>query len=208
VQFTVNEAPRVRITSPAADYRTAAGSPVIFSAEVTDDQQDKPDITWYSNGQLLGTGAVLALSDLASGTHAVTAEATDRFGLTGSSEGAGISVNVYQPLRIGDVSINNGIPTYLIGSDSPLPLSVALTGGTDVSSSWRVIQQETDVQAEGRSVSLNLSSQAFTAGPAVVRLRVEQLGAVVLQQDYPIELTDTAVFTVLHSGWTASRHSN
>jgi hypothetical protein len=196
VQFTVNEAPRVRITSPAADYHTAAGSPVIFSAEVTDDQQDKPGITWYSNGQLLGTGAVLAVSDFTPGTHAVTAEASDRFGLTGTSEGEGVSVTVYQPLRIGEVSINNGIPTYLVGSDSHMPLSVALTGGTDVSSSWRVIQQETDVQAAGQSVLLDISSQAFTAGPAVVRLRIEQLGAVVLQQDYPIEFTDTAVISV------------
>ncbi len=84
---STNTAPGVVITAPSDGTTVAAGAAIDFAASASDDEQGdlSAAITWSSSlAGPLGSGASLTLSDLALGTHVVTASVTDAGGLAGS----------------------------------------------------------------------------------------------------------------------------
>jgi hypothetical protein len=83
-----NTAPVVSIASPANNHRVTAGTPITFSGSANDAENGNlsSQLVWTSNLQgQIGVGASFAYSQLAAGTHIITASATDSGGLTGSA---------------------------------------------------------------------------------------------------------------------------
>jgi hypothetical protein len=197
IAFTVNEAPTVTITSPSANPSAVAGSSVILTAQVSDDQGGSPTVTWMlPEGEVAGTGDTIALSDLPVGTHTITAVAVDTYGLSsrdGDGTGAdSITLTIFDPLIADNVTVNSGIGTYLLGSGSPLGVSTSITGGVDPVVTWRVLQAAESVQASGRSTVLPVDENRFSSGTATVRITVEDRGAVQIVRDLPILFADQA----------------
>ena len=100
-----NTAPGVSITAPADGTTAVAGEAVGFAASA-DDLEDgdlSAAIAWTSDiAGPLGSGASLTLSDLAVGTHVVTASVIDAGGLPGS---ATVTLTVEAPNTAPGVSI-------------------------------------------------------------------------------------------------------
>src|SRR5207247_11072005 len=92
-----NAAPRVTITQPLDGSSAPAGTPLTFQATAIDgiDGNVTARISWVSdlNGPI-GTGGSIATSNLARGTHVITAQVADSTRLTGSD-----FVIVTAPLR-------------------------------------------------------------------------------------------------------------
>jgi hypothetical protein len=83
-----NTAPGVVIAAPADGAAFVAGEAVGFAASASDGEEGdlSAAIAWSSDlAGPLGSGASLALTDLAVGTHVVTASVTDTGGLPGSA---------------------------------------------------------------------------------------------------------------------------
>jgi hypothetical protein len=94
-----NTTPGVSIATPADGARSFVGTAVGFSASAGDveDGDLSAAIAWSSNlAGPLGSGASLTLSDLAAGTHVVTAAVTDSGGLVGSAT-VTLNLAVYTP---------------------------------------------------------------------------------------------------------------
>ncbi len=82
-----NAPPVVDITAPADGLSVGAGTTVTFAATADDDLDGdvSASIRWTSDlDGLLGSGGSVASSSLSTGTHVVTAEATDSASLAGS----------------------------------------------------------------------------------------------------------------------------
>jgi hypothetical protein len=85
---SANAAPTVRISAPASGTTVAADEAVDFTASASDAEDGDLSalIAWTSSlAGPLGSGPSLTLSDLPSGTHAVTAAVTDSGGRSGSA---------------------------------------------------------------------------------------------------------------------------
>ena len=81
-----NAPPAVLITAPASGSSYAQGIAASFTGTATDEDGNLSNaISWTSSLQgALGTGATVTRSDLAQGTHVVSASVTDSGGLTTS----------------------------------------------------------------------------------------------------------------------------
>jgi subtilisin family serine protease len=83
----VNRAPVVTITSPTAGAAFSTGTAITFTGSATDaeDGDRTASLVWTSNLQgQIGVGATFIVSNLAAGTHTITARATDTAGLAGT----------------------------------------------------------------------------------------------------------------------------
>ncbi|MGM0432434.1 MAG: hypothetical protein ACQEQU_06960, partial [Spirochaetota bacterium] len=195
LSFLVNEAPSVTITSPLAASRYRVGTPIISTAEVGDDQPADVTVDWeIVEGTSLGSGTSVVLESLPEGNHTLRATAEDQYGAVSSDE---VELRVYPPLNISQVQVNNQIGTYLLDSGEGIPVAAEITGGVDPSASWRLLQGETEaVLNASETGTLSTEQGGFTAGPAVVRLSVEDRGSVQYVQDYPMQLVGEAYITV------------
>src|SRR5207247_5722432 len=85
---TVNNPPVVAISAPAISSTVSYGSAITFTGSGTDAESGNctASLIWTSSldGQI-GTGGSFSTSALRSGTHTITAKATDPAGLTGSA---------------------------------------------------------------------------------------------------------------------------
>jgi len=83
----VNRAPVVTITSPTAGAAFTTGTAITFTGSATDaeDGDRTASLVWTSNLQgQIGVGATFIVSNLAAGSHTITARATDTAGLAGT----------------------------------------------------------------------------------------------------------------------------
>ncbi len=92
VTITVNPntAPVVRIIAPSANAEFKSGAAVVFQGTAMDveDGDITASLTWYSNlmgANPIGAGGTFTVTNLAVGTHTITASATNSGGLTGSA---------------------------------------------------------------------------------------------------------------------------
>src|SRR5207253_2361643 len=86
ITVVVNSTPTVTISSPTAGATFDPGAPVTLGAAASDPEDGSltANITWSSSRDgSLGTGSTITRSTLTSGTHTITAAATDSGGKTG-----------------------------------------------------------------------------------------------------------------------------
>src|SRR5207248_2355251 len=118
IVITINTTPAVTVTAPANNATYELGAAVTLSGTATDveDGTLTANITWISSRDgSLGTGSTITRSTLTSGTHVITAAATDSGGKTGR---ASITITV------------NDTPTVLITApttDAPREPGAAVT---------------------------------------------------------------------------------
>jgi hypothetical protein len=89
ITITVNATPVVAITTPANGSAHEPGANVSFTATATDAEEGDlaAVIAWASDRDgALGTGASISTTTLSTGTHVITASATDAGGRTGSAQ--------------------------------------------------------------------------------------------------------------------------
>src|SRR5207247_619744 len=126
ITLVVNATPTVTITAPAAGSTFEHGAPITFTATATDfeDGNLTGSIVWTSDRDgALGTGGTITTSALSTGTHVLTAAATDRGGKTGHAT-VTITINTTPVVSI-TAPANNA--TYELGA------AVTLSGtATDV----------------------------------------------------------------------------
>src|SRR5439155_684604 len=87
ITVTINATPHVAITAPATGSNYEPGTAVTFTATATDAEDGNlaARISWISSRDgVLGTGGSITTSTLSSGTHAITASATDSRGKSAS----------------------------------------------------------------------------------------------------------------------------
>jgi hypothetical protein len=121
-----NAAPALVITAPADGTTVSAGQAVGFAASASDaeDGDLSAAIAWTSSlAGPLGSGASLTLTNLAVGTHLVTASITDSGGLAASAERTLIVdatpvVGIASPQS--GLSVKAGTPIVFAGSASDL----------------------------------------------------------------------------------------
>jgi Big-like domain-containing protein len=82
-----NTAPVVTINSPSNNDSFAQGSSVTFTGTANDTQQGSltAGLVWKDGATQIGTGGSFSVSNLAVGSHTITASVTDSGGLTGSA---------------------------------------------------------------------------------------------------------------------------
>src|SRR5439155_1408097 len=126
ITVVVNSTPAVSISSPAASATFDPGAPVTLSAAASDleDGSLTAAIVWTSSRDGgLGTGGTITTSALSTGTHVLTASATDRGGKTGRAT-VTITINTTPAVTV-TAPANNA--TYELGA------AVTLSGtATDV----------------------------------------------------------------------------
>ncbi len=92
-----NVPPTVQVTSPAAGATFTAPATITVSADARDSDGTVTGISLYANGTLLGTAtaspASMSWSNVAAGTYAITAVATDNSGAKTTSSAVSITVN-------------------------------------------------------------------------------------------------------------------
>jgi plastocyanin len=102
VSIIVNALPTVNITSPTDGTIMAAPYSGTIQATATDSDGTISKVDFYANTNLLGTDTLspysLAVSNLAAGTHTLTAVATDNRGASNAS--AGVILSVVTPLPV------------------------------------------------------------------------------------------------------------
>jgi hypothetical protein len=89
ISILVNTAPVLSIDAPADGASFESGAPVTFTGTATDaeDGDLSPSILWDSSAASpIGTGASFTRSDLAVGTHLITAAVTDTGGKAGTAQ--------------------------------------------------------------------------------------------------------------------------
>jgi hypothetical protein len=90
-----NTAPVVIISSPSNNASFAQGTSVTFTGTADDDQQGSltAGLIWKDGPTQIGTGGSFSVSNLAVGSHTMTASVTDSGGLTGS---ASVTISITQ----------------------------------------------------------------------------------------------------------------
>jgi uncharacterized membrane protein len=119
-----NAAPSVTLTSPAAGATFSAPASITLTADATDLDGTIEDVKFYAGGALVGTSTsspfTVSWTNVAAGTYALSAVATDNEGATATS--APVSITV----------ANNTAPTVSItspagGATFAAPASITLT---------------------------------------------------------------------------------
>ena len=102
ITITVNATPTVEITAPADNSSFAPGTDVTFTATAADAEDGSltANLAWQSNRDgSLGTGGTVSRSDLSTGTHTITASASDGSGKTGTAQ-ITITIDAYPTVGI------------------------------------------------------------------------------------------------------------
>lgn len=171
-----NTAPTVTISSPANGTTVTQGTSVSFSGSANDAQDGNisASLVWTSsiNGQI-GTGASFSTSGLSTGTHTITARATDSGGLSGSAQ---ITLTVQAP---SPPAAPSGVTATNLGSgaarvnwtdNSNNETSFEIQRQTRVGNSW------TNTTTVG-SVGANVTTLTDTPGAGRYRYRVRSVNA-------------------------------
>lgn len=196
--FQVNQAPVIRITSPAPGTILATGTPVILSAAVEDDQPAGA-IRWRgANGAALGEGATLVLADLPRGAAQATAAVTDPYGAEAT---ASVAFSMYSPITASAPIVNEGQPVYLLAEGgTPLAARISIAGGLGPIAEWSIDQGANSVKKTGETVLFTPADlAAFGDGSVVVTVTVGEgqtapAGmATTIRKDTPIMLTRNAL---------------
>ncbi|MCX7027278.1 MAG: hypothetical protein NT061_07340 [Spirochaetes bacterium] len=202
VGFLVNGNPKVTIadTTPGGQY--AAGTPIVLSARVEDDQAYTGTIAWMKqDGTRIGDGNPFLLNNAAPGEWRIIGTAVDNYGAKGTGT---LSLRVYTPVSAITATINNGQPAYLVSEGSaPLAVRADYTGGIAPLVSWTLKQGERSVTKTGREAAFTYSDlTAFSEGPAFITALVvdsdlaNEGAREIFRRDYPVGLTRNALATL------------
>jgi plastocyanin len=125
-KIIVQQAPSVKLLSPATNALFVAAATVTLSAEATDADGTIKQVEFFSGSTLVGTDTTapfdLTLTNLASGNYTVSAKATDNRRASATSAAVGFLVDAPPAVRL--TSPTNG--TILL-SPGPLRLEAAAT---------------------------------------------------------------------------------
>jgi len=183
-----NTAPGISITAPADGSTVVAGEAVGFSASASDGEEGdlSTAIVWTSDlAGPLGSGASLTLTDLAVGTHVVTASVTDAGGLAGS---AAVTVVVVEPANtppgVTMLSPANGTT---VSAGTALVFSASADDPEDGDLSAAIAWSSSLSGPLGSGASLTLTS--LSRGTHVVTAAVIDAGALVASATVTVTVT-------------------
>ncbi len=136
---SVNAAPSVSITSPAANTSFAAPATVTITATAADTDGTISKVDFYNGATLLGTSTVapysFTWSNVAVGTYSLTAKATDDSGNTTTSTAINITVNVQNDGGISAIVA----PTATVGTTSVTPSVTLKNFGSNALTSAQIL---------------------------------------------------------------------
>jgi len=185
-----NAPPTVSITSPANGTVFAAGSTVTVDATAQDSDGSVAKVDFYRDGVLAGTDTTapysLPLTGLTSGTHVLTAVATDNAGATATSAAVTITINAAPSVSItsptSGASFTQGTPVtvdatasdpdgsvakvdfysdgVLVGTDATAPYSASVSGLTLGSHTLQAVATDN----VGATATASVSITVVTAG--------------------------------------------
>ena len=181
-------APAVVITAPADGATAVAGEEIVFAASASDTEDGdlSAEIAWASDvAGPLGSGASLELTDLAEGTHVVTASVTDAGDLAGSAtvtvtvEAANTAPGVTITAPADGATFVTGEPVAFTASAEDLEdgdLSAAIAWSSDVAGSLGsgASLVLTDLAAGTHVVTASVTDAGDLAGSAAVTVTVEE----------------------------------
>jgi hypothetical protein len=132
-----NEAPQVALTSPVAGATFGAPATIPIAADASDSDGVIQHVTFFANGAPIGTATVaphaISWANVAAGTYALTAVATDNLGAQTTS--APVSVTVSDsgpppdPERVNvALAVNGGAATASSTYNANYPASGAING--------------------------------------------------------------------------------
>jgi hypothetical protein len=127
VLVRANQAPNVRITSPVNDARLPAETEVTLLADATDSDGFVKNVSFFANGELIGTGESaiegthyrLVWKTPATGTFLLLARATDNSDAVGTSAPVRVTVGTNAPPRVRLVAPQDKV-TVRAGATVPL----------------------------------------------------------------------------------------
>jgi len=192
VSFTINEVPIIQITTPINSSQYVKGNPIIFSAQVADDQPYEGTIIWKFDGAELGAGNPFVLEDASIGDLEITGTCVDQYGAEKVS--APTLVKVYQPLSKVVPTVNGGSASYFVSENGDaLNAKLEYTGGIIPGTVWTLKQGERFVVKPSKEVSF-LSNELidFIQGPAVLTAVVTDTGLAdvtkqeLFRKDFPL----------------------
>lgn len=121
----INATPTVNIITPASGTRFDTDTTIYFTASSNDQNDLNPTVTWFVDGNYVGSGLNYSSSSIASGYHTITCYASDVWGLY-SVASIGVFVNRLPVATITVVNppqyatAPNNIPVYLTSSTQTL----------------------------------------------------------------------------------------
>jgi extracellular elastinolytic metalloproteinase len=186
-----NAAPTVQISSPANNASFASGASIVFTgtASDTEDGTLTASLSWTSSLQgALGTGGSFTRTDLAVGTHVITAAVTDTQGTAGSATitivvtapNTGPSVSISQPAN--GTTFTKGQAVTFSGSASD-----AQDGNLTASIAWT-----SSLQQGVLGTGATFSRSDLVVGTHVISAKVTDSG----------NLSQTAQLTITISNFT------
>ncbi|MEP4933220.1 LamG-like jellyroll fold domain-containing protein, partial [Haloferula sp.] len=183
VAVTVNVAPAVAITAPAAPTTINIGDLISFAGTATDDLDGdlSASLAWTSSidGSL---GAAASLTDVAlsAGAHTITASVDDSGGLTGSATVV-VTVNVAPVVAItapaGPTTINDGDLISFTGTatddlDGDLAASLVWTSSIDGSLGTAASLTDVALSAGAHTITASVDDSGGLTGSATVVVTV------------------------------------
>lgn len=124
-----NSAPTVAITSPADGANFSAPATVSIMATASDADGSVANVAFYDGATLLGTvnsTPYAFTATFASGSHALTAVATDNLGLSTTS--SVVTINVSVPHNPPSVAITNPLDNAAFGNTDTISVQTSATG--------------------------------------------------------------------------------
>lgn len=202
VAFTVNAPPKVTITTLTEGTAYQVGQPIILSAAVEDDQVFSGAVQWTTADQkVIGVGNPLIYIPTQTGRTTIQAEATDISQSKGASQ---VSVSFYEPLKLVDVVVNNGLPSYLIAEASPpLALKASVEGGIQPKVTWRIRQGNRVLEKEGKETYLLFTelTQLLRENALVTMILSDSTGdenqTEILRKDFTLAFTSDATLSII-----------
>jgi hypothetical protein len=188
-----NVAPEVAISAPADGTIVLPGTAVGFAASASDaeDGDLSAGIVWTSTlAGALGSGASLTLTDLALGTHGVTAAVTDSGGRTSS---ASLTLSVQGPNSAPALEITAPADGATVFAGAAIPFAASATDAQDGDLSAAIVWTSSLTGALGSGASLTLTN--LSAGTHVVTASVSDAGG--LAASASVTLTVDAIPVVV-----------
>lgn len=161
-----NSAPTVDITTPADNDRFSGAQPIILKATAFDREDGQiTNVQWTSDRDgALGAGAELTVlaSNLAEGTHQITATATDSGGQVGRDTVTIAISRVAASTNTAPAAVND---TYTTAEDTPLTTPVPGVLGNDTDADGNPLTATLVIGPTNGTVTLNPDG-SFTYTPA------------------------------------------